>query len=132
MEVVAVNSAMYSVVLSLVVCMCAVAIFTGHILMLAIITITIIGKWTTFSPLVIGLYTSVVQWVCVALVVVTPVVAVLGSGDGSVVWSVGLVIERFGFKSWQERWENFHLQGQLPVLTLILVSIPAHCYCSTT
>ena len=52
MEVVAVNSAMYSVVLSLVVCMCAVAIFTGHILMLAIITITIIGKWTTFSPLV--------------------------------------------------------------------------------
>ena len=45
------NSAMYSVVLSLVVCMCAVVIFTGHILMLAVITITIIGKWTTFSPL---------------------------------------------------------------------------------
>ncbi|KAL8601694.1 hypothetical protein ACOMHN_033870 [Nucella lapillus] len=43
MEVVAVNSAVYSVVLSLVVCMCSVAIFTGHPVMLLIITATIIA-----------------------------------------------------------------------------------------
>ena len=51
MEVVAVNSAVYSVVLSLVVCMCAVAIFTGHILMLVIVTVTIIGEWPALSAL---------------------------------------------------------------------------------
>ena len=42
----------------------------------------------------IRLYRSVVQWVCVALVIIAPVVGVLGGGDGSVVWSAGLVIER--------------------------------------
>ena len=36
-----------------------------------------------------------------------------------------------GFESWQERWENFLLQGQLSVLTLILVSVPPQCYRSS-
>ena len=36
-----------------------------------------------------------------------------------------------GFKSLQERWENFLLQGQLSVLTLILVYVPPSSYCSS-
>lgn len=43
MEVVAVNSAIYSLVLSLVVCVCAVAIFTGHLVLLLIIFVTIVA-----------------------------------------------------------------------------------------
>ncbi|KAK7094104.1 protein dispatched homolog 3-like [Littorina saxatilis] len=43
MEMVAIDSAAYSVVLSLVVCMCAVAVFTGHLMMLLVIMITIIA-----------------------------------------------------------------------------------------
>ena len=65
-----------------------------------------------FHPwMVIGLYSSVVQWVCVALVVITPMVAALGSGDGSDGSDGsdvhGFMIERFGFKSWLEWWENW-------------------------
>ena len=33
-----------------------------------------------------------------------------------------------GFESLQQRWENFPLQGQLSVLTLISVSVPPPCY----
>ena len=36
-----------------------------------------------------------------------------------------------GLESLQERWENFLLQGQLSVLTLILGSIPPPCYHSS-
>ena len=55
-----------------------------------------------------------------------------GGGDSSVVrepdsWSKGR-----GFESLQERRENFLLQGQLSVLTLISVSVPSPCYCSST
>ena len=35
-------------------------------------------------------------------------------------------------KSLQEQWEIFFLQGQLSVLTLILVSVPPPCYRSST
>ena len=56
----------------------------------------------------------------------------LGSRDTSVVrapdsWSKGR-----GFKSLLEWWENFLLQGQLSVLTLISVSVPPPCYRSST
>ena len=46
-------------------------------------------------------------------------------GDSSVVepWSNGL-----GLESRQERRENFVLQGQLSVLTLMSVSVPPTCY----
>ena len=37
-----------------------------------------------------------------------------------------------GFESWQERWKNFFLQGQLSLLTLISVSVPPLCYRSST
>ena len=37
-----------------------------------------------------------------------------------------------GFKSLQERRENFLLQGRLSVLTLISVSVPPPCYRSST
>ena len=36
-----------------------------------------------------------------------------------------------GFKSMQERQENFLLQGRLSVLTLISVSVPPPCYRSS-
>ena len=56
----------------------------------------------------------------------------LGAGDSSVFgasdsWSKGL-----RFKSRQERRENFLLQGQLSVPSLILVSVPPPCYRSST
>lgn len=44
MEVVAVNSAIYGLVLSLVICLAAVAIFTGHLALLLIVFISIVGK----------------------------------------------------------------------------------------
>lgn len=43
MEVVAVDSAVFSVVLSFVVCMCSVLIFTGHPIMLLVVFITIVA-----------------------------------------------------------------------------------------
>ena len=54
------------------------------------------------------------------------------NGDSSTVrapdsWSKGR-----GFESWQERLENFLLQGQLAVLTLTSVSVPPPCYRSRT
>jgi len=56
----------------------------------------------------------------------------VGSGDSSVVrapdsWSKGR-----GFESLLERRENFLLQCQLSVLTLISVSVPPPCYRSST
>ena len=53
-------------------------------------------------------------------------------GDSSVVrapdsWSKGC-----GFESLLERGDNFLLQGRLSVLTLISVSVPPPCYCSST
>ena len=53
------------------------------------------------------------------------------TGDSSLVralvsWSKGL-----GFESLQGWWENFLLLGQLSVLTLISVSVPPLCYCSS-
>ena len=53
------------------------------------------------------------------------------NGDSSVVrasdsWSKGL-----GFESRQDRRENFLLQGQLSVRTLISVSVPPPCYRSS-
>ena len=52
--------------------------------------------------------------------------------DSSVVrvldsWSKGC-----RFESLQEQRDNFLLQGQLSVLTLISVSVPPQCYCSST
>ena len=39
------NSAVYSIVLSMVICMVAVMLFTRHVLLLVIIFISISGKW---------------------------------------------------------------------------------------
>ena len=44
MEIVAVNSAIYGVVLSIIICMVAVMVFTGHVQLLLIIFICIAGK----------------------------------------------------------------------------------------
>lgn len=44
MEVVAVNSAIYGLVLSMLICVVSVAIFTGHAVLLLIVVITIIGR----------------------------------------------------------------------------------------
>ena len=44
MEIVAVNSAIYGVVLSIIICMIAVMLFTGHVLLLLIIFVCIAGK----------------------------------------------------------------------------------------
>ena len=44
MEVVAVSSAIYGLVLSMIICITAVAIFTGHVVLLLIIVFTILGK----------------------------------------------------------------------------------------
>ena len=48
----------------------------------------------------------------------------MGSGDSLVVRESDLWSKGPGFECWQERRENFLLQGQLSVLTLISVSIP--------
>ena len=57
---------------------------------------------------------------------------ILGSGDGSVVRAPDSWLKGRGFESLLERRENFLLQGQLSVLTLISVSVPPPCYCSST
>ena len=46
-----------------------------------------------------------------------------GSGDISVVRAPDSWLKGRGFESLQEQWENFLLQGQLSVRTLILVSV---------
>ena len=56
----------------------------------------------------------------------------LGSGDSSVVRAPDSWLKGRGFESLQERRENFLLQGQLSVLTLISVSVPPPCYRSST
>ena len=45
----------------------------------------------------------------------------IGTGDSSVVRAPDWRSKGCGFESQQEQWENFHLQGQLSVLTLISV-----------
>ena len=54
------------------------------------------------------------------------------SGDSSVVRVPDLWWKGCRLKSQQEQWDNFLLWGQLSVLTLILVSVPPLCYCSST
>ena len=44
MEVIAVSSAIYGLVLSMIICVTAVAIFTGHVVLLLVIVFTIVGK----------------------------------------------------------------------------------------
>lgn len=44
MEIVAVSSAIYGLVLSLVICVVAVALFTGHLTLLGITALTMIGR----------------------------------------------------------------------------------------
>ena len=56
----------------------------------------------------------------------------VGSGDSSVVRASVSWLKGPGFDSLQERRENFLLQGQLSVLTLISVSVPTPCYRSST
>ena len=56
----------------------------------------------------------------------------LGGGDSSVVRTPDSWLKGHGFKSLQERWETFLLQGQLSVLTLISISVPPLRYCSST
>ena len=51
-----------------------------------------------------------------------------GDGDSSVVRAPDSWLKGPGFKSLQERRENFLLQGRLSVLTLISVSVPPPCY----
>ena len=38
------NNAVYGVIFSMVVCACSIAIFTGHLLMLAVVSVTISGE----------------------------------------------------------------------------------------
>ena len=52
----------------------------------------------------------------------------MGSRDSSVVRAPDLLLKGSGFRSLLERRENFLLQGQLSVLTLISVSVPPPCY----
>ena len=53
-----------------------------------------------------------------------------GSGDSSVVRAPDSWLKSRGFESLREGRENFLLQGQLSVLTLISVTVPPPCYCS--
>ena len=55
-----------------------------------------------------------------------------GSRDSSVVRASDSWLKGCGFKSLQERRENFLLHGQLSVLILISVSVPPPCYRSST
>ena len=55
-----------------------------------------------------------------------------GERDSSVVRAPDSWLKGHRFKSLQEQWENFLLQGHLSVLTLISVSVPPLCYCSST
>ena len=55
-----------------------------------------------------------------------------GDGDSSVVGAPDSWLRGPGFKSPQERRENFLLQGRLSVLILISVSVPPPCYRSST
>ena len=57
---------------------------------------------------------------------------VIGSGDSSVVREPDSGSKGCRFKSLLERRENFLLQGQLSVLTLISVSVPPPCYRNST
>ena len=56
---------------------------------------------------------------------------VTGSRDRSVVRVLDLQLKGRGFESLQEWQENFLLQDQLFVLTLISVSVPFPCYSSS-
>ena len=67
-----------------------------------------------------------------AAVVVVVVVVVYVCGDSSVVRAPDSRSKGRGFESLLERRENFLLQGQLSVLTLISVSVPPPCYRSST
>ena len=55
-----------------------------------------------------------------------------GEGNSSVVRAPDSRLKGRGFESLLERRENFLLQGQLSVLTLISVSVPPPCYRSST
>ena len=52
-----------------------------------------------------------------------------GSRNSSVVRAKVLWSKGRGFESLQERWEDFLLQGQLSVVTLVSVSFPPLCFC---
>ena len=54
-----------------------------------------------------------------------------GGGDSSVVRAPDSWLKGRGFESLQERRDNFILQGRLSVLTLLSVSVPPPCYCSS-
>ena len=54
------------------------------------------------------------------------------AGISSVVRVLISRLKSQGFESLQERMENFLLQGQLSVPTLILGSVPPQSYCSNT
>ena len=56
----------------------------------------------------------------------------MGSKDSSVVRALDSRLKGHGFESLHEQQDNFLLQGQLSVLTLISVSVPPLCYCSST
>ena len=59
-------------------------------------------------------------------------VGYMGGGDSSAVRAPDSWLKGRGFESLQEQQENFLLQGQLSVLTLISVSVPPLCYRSST
>ena len=59
-------------------------------------------------------------------------IAHVGGGDSSVVRVPDSWLKGCRFESLLEWRENFLLQGQLSVLTLISVSIPPPCYHSST
>ena len=55
----------------------------------------------------------------------------MGSGDSSVVRAPDSCLKGRRFESLQEQQENFLLQGQLSVLTLISVIVSPMCYRSS-
>ena len=80
----------------------------------------------------LGVCVCVWIWVIDCMPTLLPLILSFAGGDSSVVrapdsWSKGR-----GLESLVERRENFLLQGQLSVRTLISVSVPPPCYRSST
>ena len=88
---------------------------TGRHLWSVFVSVSVRRKYTT------GLWRAVVRAVCV-----------LERFSADVVYSEVVYLTRRGFESLQEGRENFLLQGQFSVLTLISVSVAPPCYRSST
>ena len=66
LEVIAVNSAIYGIALSLALCVAAVAVFTANFLLTVIVMLTILGKLVIFY--ICGIILCCLQWLLTDLV----------------------------------------------------------------